>query len=217
MSRRWVRSIRNLSSSPEEIKIKEATSNDSFGPTATELNDIAVLSNSPKELKKICQVLNKRLLDTSKNWRHILKSLTVILYCIVAGSLEFVSWTKSNAYILKTLQEFQIRGNDDLAQQIRSKATKISTLLEDCNLLIEKRSKLHIFRNQMSQPATKQRSSLDINRSTDKLKLENLLPTNISSRGSYSLDLVRSDNIWDISKSPCEVVSNPILADISEE
>ncbi|KAH3674421.1 hypothetical protein WICMUC_003258 [Wickerhamomyces mucosus] len=225
MSRRLVRSIRNISSTPIEIKIKSATSNDSFGPTATELNDIAILTSSPESLRQIIQVLTKRLNDSSRNWRHVLKSLTVIQFCMLAGSLDFVLWIRSNSYLVKTLKEFQLKGNEELAQQIRLKASNISQLIKDKELLEKKRSNFHIFRSKMSQPATNQRSSLDISRDTENLRSTQQIPINIPLRNTQSLDIKRETSNWNDDNN-----SNPskrfwqtqddvskFLANISEE
>lgn len=217
MSRRFIRSLKNISSSQAEIKIKQVTSNDSFGPTATELNDIAILTNDTKSLKQVTQILSKRLNDTSKNWRHILKSLTVILYCMITGSLYFLSWARTNSYLITSLKDFQIRGCDELSQQIRTKAETIGVLLKNDKLLEEKRSSFHIFRAQMSHPAKNLRSSLDISRDSDDFKLDSLTATSVLMRSTNSLDLSRgSSNNW-LTKSQSEILSNKILANITEE
>lgn len=173
MSRKLVRSLRNISSTPAEIKIKAATSNDSFGPTTSELNDIAILTNDMKQLRQITTVLNKRINDNSRNWRHVLKSLTVIQYCMLAGSIEFVYWIENNQYLITTLKEFQLKDSNEIAHQIRTKAKSITKLLKDSKLLEEKRSNYHIYRTKMSQPALGgKRSSLDISRQDVELDVE---------------------------------------------
>lgn len=198
MSRRLVRSIRNISSTPAEIKIKAATSNDSFGPTTSELNELAILTNDSKQLKQIITILIKRINDSSRNWRHILKSLTVIQYCMLAGSIEFVYWIQNNSYLISTLKEFQLKDSNDMAQQIRKKAKSISKLLKDDKLLEEKRSNYHIYRNKMSQPANGKRSSLDITRHDVEPDVEAIESPvledgfNPFKRGTQSLDIKRS-------------------------
>lgn len=52
-------------------------------------------------------MIDKRLNDKGKNWRHVLKSLKVLDYCLHEGSELVVTWARKNVYIIKTLREFQ--------------------------------------------------------------------------------------------------------------
>jgi len=52
-------------------------------------------------------ILDKRLNDKGKNWRHVLKSLKVLDYCLHEGSEHVVTWSRKNIYIIRTLREFQ--------------------------------------------------------------------------------------------------------------
>jgi len=51
-------------------------------------------------------MLDKRLNDKGKNWRHVLKALKVLDYCLHEGSELVVTWAHKNIYIIKTLREF---------------------------------------------------------------------------------------------------------------
>jgi epsin len=51
-------------------------------------------------------MLDKRLNDKGKNWRHVLKALKVLDYCLHEGSELVVTWAKQNIYIIRTLREF---------------------------------------------------------------------------------------------------------------
>ena len=57
-------------------------------------------------------MLDKRLNDKGKNWRHVLKALKVLDYCLHEGSELVVTWAKQNIYIIKTLREFQYSDED---------------------------------------------------------------------------------------------------------
>lgn len=63
-------------------------------------------------------MLDKRLNDKGKNWRHVLKSLKVLDYCLHEGSELVVTWARKNVYIIKTLREFQYvdEGGQDVGQ-----------------------------------------------------------------------------------------------------
>lgn len=57
-------------------------------------------------------MLDKRLNDKGKNWRHVLKALKVMDYCLHEGSELVVTWAKENIFIIKTLREFQYIDED---------------------------------------------------------------------------------------------------------
>lgn len=67
-------------------------------------------------------MLDKRLNDKGKNWRHVLKSLKVLDYCLHEGSELVVTWARKNIYIIKTLREFQYTDEDgrDVGQNGKS-------------------------------------------------------------------------------------------------
>lgn len=52
-------------------------------------------------------MIDRRLNDKGKNWRHVLKALKVLDYCLHEGSESVVTWARQNQYIIKTLREFQ--------------------------------------------------------------------------------------------------------------
>lgn len=52
-------------------------------------------------------MLDKRLNDKGKNWRHVLKALKVLDYCLHEGSELVVTWARKHVFIIKTLREFQ--------------------------------------------------------------------------------------------------------------
>jgi len=58
------------------------------------------------EFYDIVDMLDKRLNDKGKNWRHVLKALKVLDYCLHEGSELVVTWARKNVYIIKTLREF---------------------------------------------------------------------------------------------------------------
>ncbi|CAG7965785.1 unnamed protein product [Penicillium nalgiovense] len=104
-----VRSVKNVTKgySSVQVKVRNATSNDPWGPTGTDMSEIAAMTfGSPNEFYEIMDMLDKRLNDKGKNWRHVLKSLKVLDYCLHEGSELVVTWARKNVYIIKTLREF---------------------------------------------------------------------------------------------------------------
>src|SRR3954467_10057670 len=97
------------------------------------------LPSSPSDFYEIMDMLDKRLNDKGKNWRHVLKSLKVLDYCLHEGSELVVTWARKNIYIIKTLREFQHTDEDgrDVGQNgKRISSCPNSTLLKDrqCDL-----------------------------------------------------------------------------------
>ena len=78
-------------------------------------------------------MINQRLNDKGKNWRHVHKSLTLLDYLVHYGSESVVLWCKDNIYIIKTLKEFQYIDDDgrDQGASIRAKAASLTSLLMD--------------------------------------------------------------------------------------
>lgn len=68
--------------------------------------------SSSNDFYEIMDMLDKRLNDKGKNWRHVLKSLKVLDYCLHEGSELVVTWARKNVYIIKTLREFQYVDDD---------------------------------------------------------------------------------------------------------
>ncbi len=169
-----VRSVKNVTKGYSHVQVKvrngmrhsrsrysaatnilfSATSNDPWGPTGTEMSEIAQMTfngyshhllvsiallslGSSNDFYEIMDMLDKRMNDKGKNWRHVLKSLKVLDYCLHEGSELVVTWARKNVYIIKTLREFQYvdddgkdvgqDGEQDYALRFRPELIKTST------------------------------------------------------------------------------------------
>ncbi|OJA07757.1 hypothetical protein AZE42_02998 [Rhizopogon vesiculosus] len=127
--------------SDTQAKVRDATSNDPWGPSGTQMNEIAQLTYNQNDFVEIMEMLDKRLNDKGKNWRHVFKSLTVLDFLLHAGSENVVLYFRDNLYIIKTLKEFQYVDEEgkDLGANVRQKAKDISNLLSDPARLQEER------------------------------------------------------------------------------
>ena len=56
-----------------QSKVRDATSNDPWGPSGTQMNEIAQMTYNQQEFVEIMEMLDKRLNDKGKNWRHVWK------------------------------------------------------------------------------------------------------------------------------------------------
>lgn len=140
-----VRAAKNITKgySNVQVKVRNATSNDPWGPTGTEMSEIAQLTfNGSNDFYEIMDMLDKRLNDKGKNWRHVLKSLKVLDYCLHEGSELVVTWARKNVYIIKTLREFQYVDDDskDVGQNVRVSAKELTSLVLDEERLRTERS-----------------------------------------------------------------------------
>lgn len=130
-----------------QAKVRDATSNDPWGPSGTQMNELAQLTYNQQDFVEIMEMLDKRLNDKGKNWMHVFKSLTVLDYLLHAGSENVVLYFKDNIYVVKTLKEFQYIDEDgkDQGANVRQKAKDITNLLMDESRLREqRRSRAHM-------------------------------------------------------------------------
>lgn len=86
-------------------------------------------------------IIDKRLNDHGKYWRHVYKTLVVIEYCVVFGSEAMVGYAKDIIHRIKTLKEF-IHLDDmgrDKGILVREKSKDLVELLSNDALLFEAR------------------------------------------------------------------------------
>lgn len=103
------------------------------------------------------EIMDKRLNDKGKNWRHVFKTLTLLDYLLHAGSENVVIYFRDNIYIVKTLKEFQYVDDfgKDQGANVRQKAKDITNLLQDEARLREaRRSRAHMRDRMTDGPPT---------------------------------------------------------------
>lgn len=71
--------------SDAQVKVREATSNDPWGPSTALMSEIADLTHNPMAFTEIMSIVWKRLNDSGKNWRHVYKSLVLLDFLIKCG------------------------------------------------------------------------------------------------------------------------------------
>ncbi|XP_077067809.1 epsin-3 isoform X2 [Siphateles boraxobius] len=125
-----------------EIKVREATSNDPWGPPTSLLMEIADLTFNVVALTEVMGIIWKRLNDHGKNWRHVYKALTLLDYLIKSGSDRVAQQCKENIYAIQTLRDFQYidRDGQDQGMSVREKSKQLVTLLKDDEKLKQERT-----------------------------------------------------------------------------
>ncbi|XP_060869383.1 epsin-2 isoform X1 [Metopolophium dirhodum] len=138
------RNIKNIAHnySDAQVKVREATSNDQWGPSSTLMAEIADLTYNVVAFSEIMAILWKRLNDHGRNWRHVHKALILLEYLIKTGSEKVAQQCKENRFAIKTLETFQhIEDNKDKGQRVRDTATQLVALLDDDERLKTERAR----------------------------------------------------------------------------
>ncbi|XP_068574383.1 epsin-3 isoform X2 [Cebidichthys violaceus] len=139
--RRQMKNMVNNFTEPE-IKVREATSNDPWGPPSSLMSEIADLTFNVVAFTEVMGMIWKRLNDHGKNWRHVYKALTLLDYLIKTGSERVAQECRENIYTIQTLRDFQYIDRDgrDQGVNVREKAKQLVALLKDEEKLKKERS-----------------------------------------------------------------------------
>lgn len=138
------RNIKNLAHnySDAQVKVREATSNDPWGPSSTLMAEIADLTYNVVAFSEIMSMVWKRTNDHGKNWRHVYKALLLLEYLIKTGSEKVAQQCKENIYAIQTLKEFQyLEEGKDQGTHVREKAKQLVALLRDDERLKNERAR----------------------------------------------------------------------------
>lgn len=138
------RNIKNLAHnySDAQVKVREATSNDPWGPSSTIMAEIADLTYNVVAFSEIMQMIWKRTNDHGKNWRHVYKALLLLEYLIKTGTEKVAQQCKENIYAIQTLKDFQyVEEGKDQGMHVREKAKQLVSLLKDDERLKNERAR----------------------------------------------------------------------------
>uniref|UniRef100_UPI00358E8193 epsin-1-like isoform X1 n=1 Tax=Myxine glutinosa TaxID=7769 RepID=UPI00358E8193 len=130
--RRQVKNIVNKYSEAE-VKVREATSNDPWGPSTSLMSEISDLTYNVLAFVEIMTMIWKRLNDHGKNWRHVYKALTLLEYLVKTGTARIAQQCKENIFAIQTLKDFQFvdRDGKDQGINVRERAKQLVLLLKD--------------------------------------------------------------------------------------
>lgn len=140
--RRQLKNVVNNYSNAE-VKVREATSNDPWGPSSSVMTEIADATYNVVAFSEIMGMIWKRLNDHGKNWRHVYKSLVVLDYIIKTGTERVAQQCRENLYAIQTLKDFQFIDKDgkDQGMNVREKAKQLVALLKDEDRLKSERAR----------------------------------------------------------------------------
>ncbi|XBW37679.1 hypothetical protein QEN19_003261 [Hanseniaspora menglaensis] len=147
MSKQLFRSAKNKVNgySASQILVRDCTiNNDSDDVPVAQLDQLVQHSYDSLEIVPMFDMLDKRLNDKGKYWKHVLKSLIVLEFLVINGSEMCVTWCKENIFLVKTLREFIWKDpvtGFDFGDKIRLKARELTSLLLDEERLSRERQR----------------------------------------------------------------------------
>ncbi|KAI0255190.1 hypothetical protein BJV78DRAFT_1273557 [Lactifluus subvellereus] len=142
-----LRAVKNVTNgySDVEAKVRTATSNDNTLPSGAQMHELAQMSYNHEAFIEIVAMLDKRLNDKGKYWRHVYKVQD-------GGSPQVAQYFRDNIYLIKTLTEFQHIDDSgrDVGTDVRARARELSRLLADDKSLVETRRRRKHMRDRMA-------------------------------------------------------------------
>uniref|UniRef100_H2ZDS9 ENTH domain-containing protein n=1 Tax=Ciona savignyi TaxID=51511 RepID=H2ZDS9_CIOSA len=146
--------VRNYSDA--EIKVREATSNDPWGPSSSLMSEISDMTYNVVAFSEIMTMIWKRVNDHGKNWRHVYKSLVLLDYLIKTGSERVAQQCKENIFAIQTLKDFQFIDRDvkDQGSNVREKSKQLVNLLKDDERLKTERERALKAKERFAQATT---------------------------------------------------------------
>jgi len=123
-----------------QVLVREATSNDPWGPTTSLMRRIAVESENPVNYYDMFKTLWKRLTDFH-HIKHVHKSLMLIDYLLKYGPEKIITDVRLRSDVVRKLCYYKYYKNGiESGSDVRSKSKAILGLLEDKELLSEQRN-----------------------------------------------------------------------------
>ncbi|KAJ2708367.1 hypothetical protein H4S00_006957, partial [Coemansia sp. D1744] len=130
-----LRTVKNYTKgySSMQMKVREATSNQAGSPPATLMSEIAQATYNQTDFLGVMEIIDKRMNDKGRLWRHVFKALVLLEYLLYSGSPYVVEYAIDNLFVVKTLREFQHIDESGLDQgaNVRTKAKELTAVLSD--------------------------------------------------------------------------------------
>ncbi|XP_048357492.1 ENTH domain-containing protein 1 [Sphaerodactylus townsendi] len=138
--------------SEAEVKVREATSNDPWGPSSSLMLEISDLTYNRVSFSEIMSMIWQRMNDYGKNWRHVYKSLTLLDYLLKNGSKKVIQHCHEGSYNIKMLKNFHHidEAGKDQGFYVREKSKQVIALLTDEQQLHNEREIAHRTRQRTS-------------------------------------------------------------------
>lgn len=141
-----VRKVQNavMNYTEMESKVREATNNEPWGASSTQMQEIADATFNYQTLNEIMPMIYRRFTEKSaEEWRQIYKALQLLEYLIKHGSERVIDDARSHLTLLKMLRQFHfidLNGKDQ-GVNVRHRAKELAELLGDVERIRSERKK----------------------------------------------------------------------------
>ncbi|KAI0782985.1 hypothetical protein C8Q75DRAFT_726758 [Abortiporus biennis] len=151
LRKRSLRVARNYTGgySDTKLKVRNATSTDAEPASQKQLDELVQLSHNPQDFAEIREIIDKRLNDKGRNWRHAYKSLILIEHLLLHGPESNFEEFKQYSHSVKTLREFEYVDDKgiDHGAHVRQKAKNVFDMISDSSALRSRRMARTIMRS----------------------------------------------------------------------
>ncbi|XP_071441690.1 telomere length regulation protein TEL2 homolog [Hetaerina americana] len=127
-----------------EVKVREATNDDAWGPTGVLMQEIAQATFTFEHFPEVMSMLWKRMLqDNKRNWRRTYKSLLLLAYLVRNGSERVVTSAREHIYDLRGMENYTCvdEFGKDQGINVRYKVRELIEFIQDDDRLREERKK----------------------------------------------------------------------------
>ncbi|RDW73217.1 hypothetical protein BP6252_07124 [Coleophoma cylindrospora] len=147
-----VRKVQNavMNYTEMEAKVREATNNEPWGASSTQLKEIASATHNYQLLNEIMPMIYKRFTEkAAEEWRQIYKALQLLEFLIKNGSERVIDDARSHLTLLKLLRNFHYidQNGKDQGINVRNRAKELAELLGDVDRIRAERKKARATRN----------------------------------------------------------------------
>ncbi|BFZ55432.1 Epsin-3, clathrin recruitment and traffic between the Golgi and endosome [Savitreella phatthalungensis] len=141
-----VRKVQNVVMNYTEIeaKVREATNNEPWGASSTQLQEIADATHNYQHFSEIMAMIYKRFVEKSaEEWRQIYKSLQLLEYLVKHGAERVIDDARQHIGTIKLLRNFHFIDDKmkDQGINVRNRAKELVDLLGSSETIREERRK----------------------------------------------------------------------------
>ncbi|KAJ6221659.1 hypothetical protein RDWZM_000204 [Blomia tropicalis] len=136
-----------------EAKVREATNDEQWGPTGTQMQELAQHTFTYEHFPEVMGMLWRRMLqDNAYNWRRSYKSLLVLSYLITNGSERVVTSAREHIYDLRRLENYTFvdEMGKDQGINVRHKAKSLIDMIQDDEKVRMERKKAKQFKDKFT-------------------------------------------------------------------
>lgn len=122
-----------------EKQVREALNLDAWGPTGTQMSDIAKASYNYSDFSDIMGTIWSRLQESQ--WRYCYKAMLLLDYLLKNGSERCLESARENIYLLRQLDNFKFIDDEgkDQGLNVRTKAANMINFIRDDDKIREER------------------------------------------------------------------------------